>query len=177
MTGIPGSYRSPRCVVRPSGVHGTGLFAAEPIPEGEVIAIRGGHIVPKAVALEIDTRLGGYSHPLTDEWFLAPLDESEIDDVVIFFNHGCTPNIAPQGQVVFAATRDIAVGEEILCDYVTIVCYSEYKLQCRCGSAECRGVVTGDDWRTTALQERYRGRFSTQIQQKIDAGKDGDTHG
>lgn len=169
MSGIPGSYRSPCCEVRRSRVHGCGLFAVAPLAEGEVVAIRGGHIVPKAVALDIDARLGGYSHPLTDEWFLAPLHVDEVPDVVVFFNHGCTPNIAPQGQVVFTAMRDIAAGEEILCDYCTIVCYPEYRLRCQCGSLECRGLVTGDDWRRPELRARYRGRFSTQIEQKIRA--------
>jgi hypothetical protein len=51
MSGIPGSYRSPcapcaeqRARIRP--------FAL-PLAKGEVVAIRGGHIVPKAVALTL----------------------------------------------------------------------------------------------------------------------------
>jgi SET domain-containing protein len=169
VSGIPGTYRSDACEVRASPIDGRGLFAARPIPAGDVIAIRGGHIVPKDVALRIDATLGGYSHPITDDFFLAPLDASEVPDVVAFFNHGCAPNIAPVGQIVFAASRDIAEGEEILCDYCTIVCYSEYRLDCRCGTPQCRGLVTGDDWRQPALRARYRGRFSTQIEQKITA--------
>lgn len=169
MTGISGSYRSPSCIVRPSDIDGFGLFASAPLTKGEVVAIRGGHIVPKDVALDIDARLGGYSHPLTDDWFLAPLEASEVPDTVIFFNHGCTPNIAPHGQVVFTAIRNIEAGEEILCDYCTIVCYPEYRLQCHCGSTRCRGVITGDDWRRADLRARYRGLFSTQIEHKIRA--------
>jgi hypothetical protein len=81
---------------------------------------------------------------------------SEVPDVVIFFNHGCTPNIAPHGQVVFVAARDITADEEILCDYCTIVCYRSTDWSAG-AAAQCRGVVTGDDWRRPDLRVRYRG--------------------
>jgi len=34
---------------------------------------------------------------------------------------------------------------------------------CGCGTARCRGTVTGDDWRDPALIERYTGWFSTYL--------------
>jgi SET domain-containing protein len=173
MSAIPKSYRSQRCEVRRSPIHGLGLFAAESIASGEVIAIRGGHIVSKERALSLDARLGGYSHPITDDFFLAPLDASEVDDIVIMFNHGCAPNIGPHGQIAFVAMRGIDPGEEILCDYATIVCYPEYQLECACGSRECRGIVAGDDWLDPGLRERYQGWFSTQIEHKIRAHRGG----
>ena len=169
MSAIPRSYRSERCEIGASPIHGRGLFAAEPIAAGEVIAIRGGHVVSKERALALDAQLGGYSHPITDDFFLAPLDASEVGDVVIMFNHGCTPNIGPVGQIAFVAMRDIEPREEIVCDYATIVCYPEYRLDCACGSPECRGIVTGDDWLDEDVRERYRGWFSTQIEQKMRA--------
>jgi hypothetical protein len=44
--------------------------------------------------------------------------------------------------------------------------YDEFT--CRCGTALCRGQVTGQDWRRPELQERYRGYFSPYLQQRID---------
>jgi SET domain-containing protein len=163
------SYRSEKCTVRSSPVHGLGLFATEPICAGEVVAIRSGHIVGKERALQLDAELGGYSHPITDEFFLTPINEDEVSDIVIFFNHGCEPNLVPLGQIVFVALKDIGGGDEILCDYGTIVAYEEYELQCLCGSSNCRGTVKGNDWRNPELQARYSGHFSTQIEQKIKA--------
>ena len=44
---IAASYRSPKTVVRVSGTHGRGLFAAKAIGKGEIVSIRGGHILPR----------------------------------------------------------------------------------------------------------------------------------
>jgi len=41
------SYRSPKTEVRASGTHGRGLFARKSIPKGEIVSIRGGHILPR----------------------------------------------------------------------------------------------------------------------------------
>jgi SET domain-containing protein len=35
------SYRSPKTVVKESQIHGRGLFAREPIAQGEIVAIKG----------------------------------------------------------------------------------------------------------------------------------------
>jgi hypothetical protein len=42
-------------------------------------------------------------------------------------------------------------------------------MACRCGSARCRGTITGKDWRRKDLQERYRGWFCWFLQRKIEA--------
>ena len=44
---IVASYRSPKTKVRASGTHGRGLFAAKAIRKGEVVSVRGGHILPR----------------------------------------------------------------------------------------------------------------------------------
>ena len=42
---LPLSYRSPKTEVRESPIHGRGLFANADIAKGEVVAVKGGHIV------------------------------------------------------------------------------------------------------------------------------------
>jgi uncharacterized protein len=42
-------------------------------------------------------------------------------------------------------------------------------MECRCGSQNCRRIVTGRDWMKKELQERYRGWFCWFLQKKIDA--------
>jgi len=40
-------------------------------------------------------------------------------------------------------------------------------MECRCGAAACRGVLTGTDWMRPDLRERYSGWFSWWLQQQI----------
>ena len=40
---------------------------------------------------------------------------------------------------------------------------------CQCGTAECRGTVTGSDWQKPALRQRYRGHFLPFIERRIAA--------
>jgi hypothetical protein len=32
-------------------------------------------------------------------------------------------------------------------------------MRCSCGAPQCRGLITGDDWRSPAVQRRYAGFF------------------
>jgi len=43
-----------------------------------------------------------------------------------------------------------------------------YQMECRCGAANCRRVVTGQDWRRKELQKKYSGFFSWYLQKKIE---------
>ena len=45
--------------------------------------------------------------------------------------------------------------------------YDEF--DCACGSARCRGRVTGNDWRDPLLWKRYAGHFSPYLQRRIAA--------
>jgi hypothetical protein len=44
--------------------------------------------------------------------------------------------------------------------------YDEFN--CGCGTALCRGQVTGNDWQLPELQARYEGFFSPYLQRRID---------
>lgn len=46
--------------------------------------------------------------------------------------------------------------------------FADYTTECNCGSATCRRVLTGKDWRKEELREKYRGFFSSYLQEKID---------
>lgn len=68
---------------------------------------------------------------------------------------------------MFVAMREIEPGEELLHDWATTDDL-DYTMKCRCGSAQCRVVVTGQDWRRPELQQKYRGWFSWFLQRKLD---------
>jgi hypothetical protein len=43
--------------------------------------------------------------------------------------------------------------------------YDEF--DCDCGASNCRGRITGDDWKMKELQERYAAYFSPYLQRRI----------
>ena len=64
-----------------------------------------------------------------------------------YLNHSCDPNTGvvdnDQGGFDFVALREIATGEEITWDYETSEFISIAVPHCRCGAANCRGVIRG----------------------------------
>jgi hypothetical protein len=41
------------------------------------------------------------------------------------------------------------------------------KMECRCGAATCRKIVTGKDWQKPELQEKYAGYMSWYLAERI----------
>ena len=162
------SYRSPKTTVRESPIHGKGLFAAQTIAAGEVVAVKGGSILTKQEWAELEEQLGSAEIQISEELFIAPKRLEEREGGMLYTNHSCDPNIAIQGQIVFVAMRDIASGEELTHDWATTDDL-EYVMKCTCASPNCRGTITGKDWMKKELQEKYRGWFCWFIQRKIDA--------
>src|SRR5215213_7375914 len=77
-------------------------------------------------------------------------------------NHSCDPNcgirINDAGAPDLVARRNIAAGEEITFDYaMRNYSVDHFPNRCLCGSARCRGTVTG--WRDLSEDRRaaYRG--------------------
>jgi hypothetical protein len=70
-------------------------------------------------------------------------------------NHSCDPNLWWAGPYTLTARRDIAADEELTNDYAISTDSAELVMACRCGSAECRGAIGGQDWRRADLQQRY----------------------
>lgn len=136
------SYRSPKTVVQESRIHGRGLFAREPIAQGEIVAIKGGYIFDAATLREVEPSLGPAQITVAEGLFIGPLAKAERDGGMIFSNHSCDPNIGVQGQIVFVAMRDIQPGEELTHDWATTDDDS-YAMPCHCGAQHCRGVITG----------------------------------
>ena len=83
-------------------------------------------------------------------------------------NHSCEPNLGVQGQIVFAALRDVEKDEELTFDYA-MTDDEPYEMECDCRARACRKVITGQDWMKKEIQEKYSGYFSWFIQRRIDA--------
>ncbi len=161
------SYLSPKTGVRKSRINRYGLFATKPIRKGEVIGIKGGHIIDWET-LEKNERIIGDSYlQIDDNFVLAPLSKNEVKKVMMFLNHSCGPNVGMRGEITVVAMRNIKAGEELNVDYA-MVDADRYSMTCHCGDKNCRKIVTGRDWQDKKLQKKYKGFFSRYIQDKID---------
>ena len=75
-----------------------------------------------------------------------------------------------RGQIVFAAMRNVAAGEELTIDYATTD-DDDSESPCACGAPACRKVLSGRDWQRPELQARYAGWFSSYLEARIRRGK------
>lgn len=165
------SYISPKAVKgAPSAIAGRGLFALEHIAAGEVVAIKGGHIVTSAQLAELSDRLKNSEVQIAEGFYLAALTDDEYEPVMLFVNHSCEPNVGFAGNVVLVAMRDIEPGEELTTDYAFFDSPPS-TMECRCERPSCRHVVSGDDWRRPDLQARYGPYFSTYLQARVHAAR------
>ena len=160
------SFRSPKTEVRESTIDGRGLFALEPIAAGEIVAVKGGHIIGGDVLRQIAPRLGPAEIQIGDDLFVCPVTEEEREGSMIFSNHSCEPNVGVRGQIVFVAMREIRAGEELTHDWA-MTDDDDSSTECRCRAATCRGTITGKDWQRPELQERYGRFFSAYLLEKI----------
>lgn len=157
---IVGSWISPKARKGlPSGIAGRGLFAVAPVAAGEVVAVKGGHIVDTETLLALPEPLQNSEIQIAEGLHLAALTEEEYEPVMLFINHSCAPNVGFVGNVVLAAMRDVGAGEELTTDYA-LFDVPDTAWACSCGAPTCRRSVTGDDWRDPDLQKRYAGWFS-----------------
>ena len=161
------SYRSPKTEVRSSPIHGKGLFATHPINSGEIVAVKGGYILAREHWEILEKDLESAEVQITEDLFVAPIDQTSREGSMVYLNHCCEPNCAIAGQIVFVAMKDIASGEELTTDWATTDDL-DYEIRCNCGKSNCRGTVTGKDWMLPELQEKYKGWFCWFIQRKID---------
>jgi uncharacterized protein len=150
-----------------SAIAGRGVHAVEAIPAGEVVAVKGGHIVDSSAVADLPDAIRDSAFPIAAGCFVAALTHDEYDGVMMRVNHSCEPNVGMGGNVLLVSMQQIAAGEELTIDYALFLGDPGFAMECRCGTAACRGVVTGTDWMRTNLQERYRGWFSWWLQQKI----------
>jgi SET domain-containing protein len=151
-----------------STIAGRGLFAVEAIAGGEVVAVKGGHIVDTATVLALPERLQETDIQIADGLHLVALTDDEYETVMLFVNHSCEANVGIAGNVVLAAMRDVAAGEELTLDYCLFDSSpSATPMVCRCGAPACRKVITGEDWRRPELQQRYAGWFSRYLADRM----------
>ena len=167
------SRGDPRGEVRPSRIRGTGVFARQPIRQGEIVQVMGGRTVSGAELEAVFATATNYVNTVQIGEDLHLLEDLPRDAAgrELSFNHSCDSNLWMADEVMITARRNIAAGEEMTIDYAlfstSMVPGYILEVPCNCGSPYCRGVITGDDWKLPDVQERYRGHFSPFINERI----------
>lgn len=156
-------WLTPAAVVRPSGIEGLGLFASEPIRAGDVVMVLGGKVIDDAGLAAL---VPPYSSLAVDHGRHLLLDPAH---PARYGNHSCDPSLWHISATSVAARRDIGVHEELTVDYATHTLAETWSMACRCGSALCRGRVTGADWRLSRLRTAYGTHWAPPLLERIAA--------
>ncbi|KAF0700090.1 Aste57867_9369 [Aphanomyces stellatus] len=163
-----------------------GIFASVDLPQGT----RVWHISPGEL-LEIYTKADILAHPEKDTLIMysymrdddgadasilsslkyavefdSTLDASK--DPSFYFNHSCAPNCWFNNDDTITTRRDVKQGEQLTYDYACTETESSlhYGMQCLCGAATCRGVLTFSQWRNRAFIMANQGHVSQYIARK-----------
>lgn len=159
------SYLNSKCEVLDHVEGGCGVFANSVIAKGELVSLWGGRIVHKD---ELDPSMPGFNQrvlQVDEDFYLITAEEPEPNDC---FNHSCNPNLGFFGQIGLVAMRDIKSGEELMFDYAMSDGGPYDEFECNCGSLNCRGKITSNDWKLPELWKKYKGYFSPYIARRIE---------
>jgi len=170
MNSRPTCFLSPKAEGRKiAGKGGRGVFALSSFQKDELIAIWGGEVITVEQTADLPMEKRRLILQVEDNHFLLSSKEGPADWV----NHSCDPNSGLSGHIVLVAIRNISRGEEICFDYAMSDSSAFDEFSCGCGTPECRGAFTRNDWRLPELWERYDGYFSPYLQRHIDRIKTG----
>ena len=159
------SVLSNKVEIRTNSLNGKGILAKENIKKGEIVFIKGGHILTRDEIFSSGV-INSY-FPISDEYFLGATNKDEEDQIKLYQNHSCNPNVGLHGEITFIAMRDIEKDEELTVDYAFID-NEDYSFECTCGSNNCRKTITGFDWKIKELQDKYYEYFAQYLKDKID---------
>lgn len=149
-----------------SDIEGRGLIAVARIAAGELVAIKGGHIVTTDTLRSLPEHLQNSDVQIADGFHLVALEEAEYEPVMLFINHSCDPNVGFAGNIVLVAIRDISPDEELTTDYALFDDY-DGTMECHCGTPPCRGTINGRDWQRPDLQRKYGSYFSSYLLRRM----------
>ena len=139
--------RQKKYTMKGNAIAGYGIYATQNINAKELI-FRGEGIEQRIITRNYVERYWNvkeketfrkYAYPLSKEVFLL-WDNNPSGWAPQ--NHSCDPNTSYEGLNV-VALRNINKGEELTLNYATFLDENMEPFNCRCGSANCCGLVTG----------------------------------
>lgn len=171
------SWISPALSLTSSNIEGSGYIAQRDIKKDEVLIVHSGVCVHVD---EIDTMekapnwYVGFQVETDVYYFPHTENEQSVMEGIFCINHSCEPNAGFSGQITLVAMRNIAAGEEITYDYAMTDIETESEdpwdpEACLCGTANCRGAISGNDWQQPEIQTKYQGYFSEHVAKAINS--------
>jgi hypothetical protein len=160
------NWLSPKAQMRKTPGKGSGSFTISKIYKGEIVASFGGFVVEQEDLKQYSIDRVARSLQLNESKYLLSAKLPEPGDML---NHSCEPNCGASGTSSIIAMREIEVGEELTFDYATTDVSQYDEFNCACRKINCREKITGNDWQTLNLQQKYKGYFSTYIQRLIES--------
>lgn len=135
--------------VRPSPIHGIGLFAARVLERRDVAFEFSGRMVQDVIESPTDSLRWPDAIGISHNLWLEP------SGAFRHVNHSCEPNLGIRGQATFVALRRIEIGEELTFDYSISEADEYWKLDCRCGTTACRGKVRSIQYLPPIVYAKY----------------------
>ena len=151
-------------VMKGNSIAGYGIYTVRAINKGEIIFKGEGRsqriitkrFVEKNWNEDEKMHFRRYAYPVSEELFILwDEDPSEWAPQ----NHSCDPNTAFDGLNVLAI-KEIKNGEELTLDYAQFLDENMEPFQCRCGSANCRGLIMGVPENSLTVREKYMNKES-----------------
>lgn len=144
--------------IKGNSIAGYGIYATEEIPTGEII-FKGEERAQRIVTRrhvekhwpeEMKEHFRRYAYPISTEVYIL-WDDDPLQWAPQ--NHSCDPNTSYDGLNVLTR-RPIRKGEELTLDYATLLDRTAEPFECRCGSANCRGIIKGIAGNSVTKRER-----------------------
>ncbi len=162
------NWTHPDIGVRTTSNLGLGLVALAAIPKGTTIILYGGKLMSWAEVQTLPPELWDIPYQVSDDIFYGVSSRADVG-IGERINHSCQPNTGFVSEMRLIAIRDIDPGEDVSMDYGACTSMASYRMKCLCGHKNCRGVVTGEDWKDSNFQIQLKGHFQPYIQHKINS--------
>ncbi len=141
-----------------AGPKGKGVFAARTILASTRVATF--HGKPRWI-WDIPEHLWPYTFQVDYDRYVLPRKNS----VGWLINHSCDPNCFVSGTSI-VAQREISRGEELTFDYSSDIDWPGFKMVCRCGEPNCRGVIRAYRFAPKELKQKYGRHVAPYISMK-----------
>lgn len=103
----------------------------------------------------------------TPNGFFAPKNINYLS-IPWYINHSCGGNVGYDKKGNFVTIKNVKKGDELCYDYGLAVSYPGYRLDCECGSKNCRKVITGDDWKNVEYRKKNYRHMTPELREIID---------
>jgi hypothetical protein len=153
-----------------TNVYGFGVFAAEDIPAGTVIAEFDGGFADADNALSLPISRQGFDGRHAVQCAERVWRDGNVDGIARYIAHSCSPNCGIKGYFKIVTKRDIPVGEELTWDYAMTEDSELPDMKCLCRKINCRGKIKSFSGMTPTERAEFihlnRGFISTWLVKK-----------